>query len=371
MKLLQLSLINFRNYQHLETEFHGGVNLFIGANAQGKTNLLEACHLLSTGRSHRTFRDFEMIKWEKESYHIKGLVQKRSGNDLLELHVNRQGKKIVKINGQNQSKLASLLGRLNVVFFAPEHLELVKGDPSIRRRFLDMAISQISPSYLHNLSQYLRILQQKNALLKEDKPDLALLDIYQRQIAEHSHLLIKKRIETIKVLERFATVKQKELNKQENLEIVYKSSFKSEDDTYLIEDLYDQIKKREKDELSRRSSLFGPHRDDFIISINKQNSRFFASQGQQRSIVLSLKMSEAMLIEKETNEKPVIILDDVLSELDRERQQLLIGSLQSFSQTFISSTYLPPILSELQGYVFHVENGTVVLKNKPDKPKII
>lgn len=360
MKLKHLSLVTFRNYLTLEIDFDPGVNLFIGANAQGKTNLLEACHLLATGRSHRTSRDQEMIQWQEEGYHIKGFVQKNVTSDLLELHVNRQGKKIVRINGILQPKLASLLGQLNVVFFAPEHLELVKGDPSVRRRFLDIAISQISHSYLHHLGQYYQILHQKNALLKQDHPDLALLQIYSQQLAEQGGAMILKRKQILKQLEQDAAVQQKALNPQEVLRLVYQGSLPNEtDETKVTNALFQQMLEKEKDELFRRTSLIGPHRDDFSVYLNDKSIRQYGSQGQQRSVVLSLKLAEAQLMETTTGEKPIIVLDDVLSELDADRQHHLIQSLRTMGQTFISSTVLPPVLSGLQGKIIRIREGRI------------
>ena len=360
MKLKHLSLVTFRNYLNLEIDFDPGVNLLIGSNAQGKTNLLEACHLLATGRSHRTSRDQEMIQWQEEGYHIKGLVQKNVTSELLELHVSRQGKKIVRINGLLQPKLASLLGQLNVVFFAPEHLELVKGDPSIRRRFLDIAISQISHSYLHHLGQYYQILHQKNALLKQDHPDLALLQIYSQQLAEHGGAMIQKRKQILHQLERNSAIHQTALNQDEELRISYLGSLPNEiEDVRITENLFQQILEKEKDELFRRTSIVGPHRDDFSVYLNEKSVRQFGSQGQQRSVVLSLKLAEAQLMESTTGEKPIIILDDVLSELDSDRQHHLIQSLKTMGQTFISSTALPPVLSGLQGKVIRIRSGRV------------
>jgi len=360
MKLKHLSLVTFRNYMTLEIDFDPGVNLLIGSNAQGKTNLLEACHLLATGRSHRTSRDQEMILWQEEGYHIKGLVQKKATSEMLELHVNRQGKKIVRINGMLQPKLASLLGQLNVVFFAPEHLELVKGDPSIRRRFLDIAISQISHSYLHHLGQYYQILHQKNALLKQDHPDLALLQIYSQQLAEHGGAMILKRKQILNQLEQDAAVHQKALNQQEVLRLSYQGSLPNEmADSLISENLYLQMLEKEKDELFRRTSLIGPHRDDFSVYLNEKSVRHYGSQGQQRSVVLALKLAEAQLMEATTGEKPIIVLDDVLSELDADRQHHLIQALKTMGQTFISSTVLPPVLSGLQSKVIRIREGRI------------
>ncbi len=363
MKLKHLSLVTFRNYLTLEVDFDPGVNLLIGSNAQGKTNLLEACHLLATGRSHRTSRDQEMILWQEEGYHIKGLVQKKATNDLLELHVNRQGKKIVRINGILQPKMASLLGQLNVVFFAPEHLELVKGDPSIRRRFLDIAISQISPSYLHHLGQYFLVLHQKNAFLKQERPEATLLDIYNQQLSEHGSSIIQKRKQILQQLEKHAAVHQSILHSTELLRFSYQGAVDNNiEHSKLANQLYQQMCEKTKEELLRRTSLIGPHRDDFIVYLNEKTLRQYGSQGQQRSVVLSLKLAEAQLMETTTGEKPIIILDDVLSELDAERQHHLIQALKSMGQTFISSTAMPPVLSGLHGKVIRIQEGRIQTK---------
>ncbi|HZW50006.1 MAG TPA: DNA replication/repair protein RecF [Bacillota bacterium] len=362
MKLRHLSLITFRNYFALELDLEPGINLFIGANAQGKTNLLEACHLLATGRSHRTFRDQEMIAWQQEGFHIKATVQKKLSTELIELHVNRQGHKIVKLNGLLQPRLGALLGQLNVVFFAPEHLLLVKGDPSGRRRFLDIAISQISPSYLHHLARYHKILNQKNILLKTNRPDETLLSIYNQQLSESGGVIVAKRSDIITQLEINARKYQHLLRETENLSFTYQSQTETKENSKLIaEELFHKMEERKEDELQRRTGLVGPHRDDFSIYLNDVNVRQYGSQGQQRSVVLSIKMAEANLMEESTGEQPVIILDDVLSELDPARQSQLIAGLKHIGQTLISSTDLPPVLSGLNSKVFRVNDGKIII----------
>ncbi len=337
------------------------LNIFVGNNAQGKTNLLEACYLLATTRSHRTHRDEEMIRWGDEFYHIKADVKKRLGNMHLELHYGVSMGRITKVNGIAQQRSSDFVGHLNVVLFAPEHLELVKGEPSLRRRFLDMAIGQINRPYLHHLSQYNKLLQQKNNLLKGIDPvNLDLLTIYNQQLADLGSRITIKRDQVVKRLIPLTRAAHEKISGHEQLELSYHASAGSPSTLDSLRQEFEQtLITKQPDEIRRRQSLVGPHRDDLRFSINGIDLRHYGSQGQQRSAVLSLKMGETTLMSQETGENPVLILDDVLSELDPLRQEQLLSMVNGLTQTMISSTDHPPLLAGRQIKSFQVRSGSV------------
>ncbi len=361
MHLKSLSLRSFRNYGALEVNLDPQLNIFVGHNAQGKTNLLEACYLLATTRSHRTHRDEEMIRWGEDFYHIKADVKKRLGIMHLELHYGATIGRITKVNGITQQRSSDFVGHFNVVLFAPEHLELVKGEPALRRRFLDMAIGQINRPYLHQLSQYNKLLQQKNNLLRGSDPvDLDLLHIYNQQLADLGSRLTIKRDQVIKRLTPLTRAAHEQISGHEQLELSYQANAGQPSSLETLRQEYEQLlKARQPDELRRRQSLVGPHRDDLRLTIDGIDLRHYGSQGQQRSAVLSLKMAETSLMAQETGEHPVLILDDVLSELDPLRQEKLLSMVTGLTQTLISSTDHPPLLSGRRVKSFLVKAGSV------------
>lgn len=361
MYLRTLSLRSFRNYSALELQLDPQLNVLVGNNAQGKTNLLEACYLLATTRSHRTHRDEEMIRWGDDFYHVKADIRKRLGNLHLELHYGVSMGRIAKVNGITQQRSSDFVGHLNVVLFAPEHLELVKGEPALRRRFLDMAIGQINRPYLHQLAQYNKLLQQKNNLLKGTEPlNLDLLSIYNQQLADLGSRLTIKRDQVIKRLIPLARTAHEKISGQERLEISYQASAGQPLTLESLRKEYEQLLiARQADEIRRRQSLIGPHRDDLRLAIDDVDLRHYGSQGQQRSAVLSLKMAETALMAQETGENPVLILDDVLSELDPLRQEQLLSMVNGLTQTLISSTDHPPLLAGRRVKSFLVKSGSV------------
>ncbi|MCL2547976.1 MAG: DNA replication/repair protein RecF [Symbiobacteriaceae bacterium] len=365
MYIEHLSLYNFRNYTRLELDLKPGLNLFLGDNAQGKTNLLEACYLLATARSHRTSRDLEMIKWEEREFYLAATLQTRHGTETLQMHFEpSQGKK-VRLDGILQPRLSDLIGHLKVVFFAPEHLLLVKGEPGQRRRFLDILLSSLNRLYLYALSNYNRTLREKSILLKEEKVDTDLLRVYNQQLAENGATLLHRRLQAIDQLAILAETCHFQLESSEKLSISYDSRLHA-DSSMSIESLREALERlytqKEEEEIRRRIPLFGPHRDDLTILLGGEEARRFASQGQQRSIVLSLKIAEARFIEKISDERPVLVLDDLFSELDPSRQGKLLDQLTSFGQTMISATYLTPLLYQSEKSIYQIQQGTVTQK---------
>lgn len=370
MFLKKLSLSHYRNYDSFEFCTTSNVNIFIGPNAQGKTNLLESIFVLALTKSHRTHQDKELIQWEAEEARLYGEVDKKYGPVKLQLNISRQGKK-AKLNGLEQRKLSGFVGAVNVVMFAPEDLEIVKGAPGIRRRFLDMEIGQVHPSYLHDTAQYQKVLIQRNNLLKQYGPSAnaaqtALLDVWNEQLAHYGVKMMKKRQSFIEKLQVWAErVHSGITNGQEKLEIAYKPSVEldaREDEAILTNRFMVKLSDIRDLELRRGTTLVGPHRDDMLFFINGKEAHVFGSQGQQRTTALSVKLAELELICEEAGEYPILLLDDVLSELDRHRQTQLIETMQGKVQTFITTTGIESVnLSRIgDAAVFQVRNGTIM-----------
>ncbi|MFD0698481.1 DNA replication/repair protein RecF [Paenibacillus sp. GCM10027628] len=368
MFLTKLALSHYRNYEQIELTTDSNVNIFVGPNAQGKTNLLESIYVLAMTKSHRTHQDKELIGWDGEQTQLHAEINKRYGNCKLDLAISTKGKK-AKINGLEQKKLSNFIGALNVVMFAPEDLEIVKGTPGIRRRFLDMEIGQVQPSYLYDLSQYQKILLQRNNYLKQSFPGKAspdaMLDIWNEQLALYGVKIMKKRQNFIKKLQQWAeTIHRGITNDSEELRIRYAPSFdveQFEDESVLLEKFMIKLTQVKDQEFRRGVTLVGPHRDDLLFYINEKEVQTFGSQGQQRTTALSLKLAEIELIQEEVGEYPLLLLDDVLSELDEYRQTQLIRTFQQKVQTFITTTGLESVhLDQLDhASVFHVLKGNV------------
>jgi DNA replication and repair protein RecF len=365
--LTSLHLQNYRNYKELDLETPNKVNVFLGPNAQGKTNLLEAIFVLALSKSHRTSKDKELIGWQGDSARISGEADKRYGKVKLDLQFSAQGKK-ARINGLEQRKLSDFVGSLNVVMFAPEDLEIVKGTPGVRRRFLDMEIGQVQPGYLHTLQQYGKVLQQRNNFLKASYPggaNATMLEVWNTQLAEHGVKIMKKRKHFIHKLQAFAEqIHAGITNGAEKLTIDYRPSYDADalqDESVLFEQFMIKLTQVKDQEIRRGVTLVGPHRDDLAFFINGKEAQIFGSQGQQRTTALSLKLAEIELIHEEIGEYPLLLLDDVLSELDQHRQTQLIETFQSKVQTFITTTGLESVdTSRLQDAgIYHVQGGTV------------
>jgi len=370
MKVSSLSLRNFRNYESVDLETNHRVNVFIGRNAQGKTNLLEAVYMLALTKSHRTAKDKELIRWNEPYAALSADVERKYGDCRLQLQLTGQGKK-ARINGLEQRKLSEYIGSLNVVLFAPEDLEIVKGSPGVRRRFLDMEIGQVRPSYLHSLSQYHKVLTQRNNFLKSGNAHKAtsepLLAVWNEQLASYGSKIMLVRKHFVTKLQKWAeAIHQGITGGTEQLDIRYMPSVEIADEeveTVLFERFMVKLSQAKEQELRRGATLVGPHRDDLAFRINGKDAYSFGSQGQQRTTALSLKLAEIELIQEETGEYPVLLLDDVLSELDRHRQTQLIETFRSKVQTFITTTGVEGIrMEELDDVrLFHVRDGEVTV----------
>ncbi|WP_079710061.1 DNA replication/repair protein RecF [Paraliobacillus ryukyuensis] len=369
MHIQKLSLTNYRNYQDLSVSFDDKVNVIIGENAQGKTNLMEAIYVLAFSKSYRTPRDKELIQWNENYAKIEGKLYKRKQSFPLEIQFSNKGKK-AKLNHLEQRRLSDYIGALNVVMFAPEDLNLVKGSPQVRRRFIDMEIGQIQPIYIYHLGQYQKILKQRNHLLKDlqrrKTTDRTMLEVLTEQLVEHASFIVEKRFLFLDLLRQWARPIHHGISRdKETLEIRYSATAEVSDteDKEKIKDKYhNSFREIIEKEVDRGSTLIGPHRDDLTFYVNNKDVQIYGSQGQQRTTALSLKLAEIELIHSEVNEYPVLLLDDVLSELDHYRQSHLLHTIQGKVQTFVSTTSISDIQHDTirQAELFHVDNGSII-----------
>ena len=374
MYLKTLELHNFRNYADLVVEFGSGINVLLGENAQGKTNLLESIYFLALTRSHRTNSDRDLISWKTKAARVSGSVQKEHTVTPLEINLSSKGKN-AKVNHLEQSRLSQYVGQLNVILFAPEDLSIVKGSPAVRRKFIDMEFGQMSSKYLYNSAQYRSVLKQRNQYIKQlqfnPKGDKVYLDVLSDQLAAHGAEIIFQRIQFLKKLEKWSQEVHKEISQgKEKLSFQYVSPISS-DQADTTEKIYAALqalfqKQREK-ELQQGKTLVGPHLDDVRFMVNDKNVSTFGSQGQQRTTALSVKLAEIDLMKEETGEYPVLLLDDVLSELDDSRQTHLLTAIQNKVQTFITTTSLSGVAQQLinEPHVFNIDHG-VLMQSKEE-----
>lgn len=364
-----LELKNYRNYNNLNLNLNKGLNVFVGENAQGKTNIVEAIYYLSTLKSHRTTKDKELITWEKDKAYIKGTIDKSYGSCIIEVLISSTDKKAVKINGLKVNKASEVFGTLNAVMFSPEDLKLVKEGPMVRRKFIDNELNQIRPKYHFTLQQYNQALMQRNNLLKSmlNSPSLRFTsEVFSEQLAEYGSFITEVRHEFVKKLTLISRlIHRKITNGKEELEIIYQSDSGEFKDKKTVKDrLFKYYTEELDNDIRKGHTLKGPHRDDLIIKINGIDVRVFGSQGQQRTAALSLKLSELEIIKSEVGEYPVLILDDVLSELDVIRQHYLLETLKSI-QTILTCTSLNDINAFHfdEKDVFYVQEGKVKINN--------
>lgn len=369
MYINHLKLRHYRNYESVNLHFENKVNVIIGENAQGKTNLMESMFVLALAKSYRTSNDKELIRFEEEYAKIEGEITKRNYNLNLQLVISKKGKK-AKVNGLEQQRLSQYIGGMNVVMFAPEDLNLVKGSPQMRRKFIDMEIGQISPVYLHDLNTYQKLLIQRNHYLKKiqltKKTDEALLDILTIQLCEAAAKVCKKRFEFIQLLQQWAQPIHTGISRElEVLEIIYTPSVDVSEDMELskiIEMYYESYQKTKDRDIQRGVTTIGPHRDDLVFYVNGRNVQTYGSQGQQRTTALSVKLAEIELIKSEVEEYPILLLDDVLSELDDHRQSHLLSTIQDKVQTFVTTTSVEGIEHETlkRANMVRVSSGNII-----------
>ena len=361
MKIKSLKLKNYRNYDLLKLDFDDAANIFYGDNAQGKTNILEAVYLSGTTKSHRGTKDRDLIQFGNEESHIEAVVEKKGIEYQLDMHLKKNSPKGIAVNKIPLRKASELFGIINFVFFSPEDLNIIKDGPSERRRFIDMELSQLDRVYLSDLYNYNRIVNQRNHLLKDmgNSGKIAdTLDMWDLQLVQYGNKIIERRKEFIKqVNEIISFIHKKLTGSREDIQVIYEPS----NGSHALEQAL--IKNRDRD-LRIKSTSVGPHRDDICLLAGDLDIRRFGSQGQQRTAALSLKLSEIELVKQAINDTPVLLLDDVLSELDKHRQNYLLDSINDI-QTLITCTGVEDFVNHRFSInkVFHVQGGQVMDEN--------
>lgn len=363
MKIKRLKLCNYRNCENIEFDNELKKILIIGKNAQGKTNILESIFFLSTLKSPRTSNNLELINFEKKNVEIFAEIEKSGVNIDIDFYYDNNKKRELKLNGlKTTPKIFKSV--LKTVLFSTQDLLLLRGSPQDRRDWLDTAISQIYPAYDERLSKYNKIRIQKNNFLKDYNKDETLLDVYNEQLAVLGSNIIVLRKKFLKEIEKIAQEKHATISGQEKLTIKYENSFLSEEKETeeILEKFKEKLQERKELEIMRGQTLVGPHRDDIIFYINGQEATKFASQGQQRTVVLSLKLAELEIITEKIGESPILLLDDVLAELDDVRQNYLLQTIDKNTQTIITSVdtllFDEKFLEDVK--VYKIEQGKII-----------
>lgn len=351
MLITNMKMINFRNYDEFNIDFNKNINIFYGNNAQGKTNIIEAIFICAIGKSFRSSKDKELIKFEKNFLNIEINYNKIDRDGKIKIEIS--DKKNIYLNGIKNKKLSELIGKINVVLFTPDDINILKNGPKMRRRFLDIMISQLRPNYIYCLNMYTKTLEQRNAYLKQIKLEhksTELLDVWDVKLAEYGEKIFNYRKEFIKkIREKINNIHKKITNNNENLKIEYISDFSDAQTNYSI------LKNHQKIDILRGATTKGIHKDDFNIYLNEKSVNTYGSQGQNRTVVLSLKMSELQVIQDEIGENPILLLDDFMSELDENRRN---NFLKNIGQTQVFVTCTDKIEIENIDYSeFNVDNG--------------
>lgn len=361
MVIKSLKLKNYRNYELLDMTFDSKTNILYGDNAQGKTNILEALYLSGTTKSHRGTKDRDLIQFGREESHLETIVEKKGMEFQIDMHLKKNSPKGIAINKIPIRKASELFGIVHFVFFSPEDLNIIKDGPAGRRRFIDLELSQIDKVYLSNLSNYNRIINQRNSLLKElyhQDHLMDTLDIWDMQLAEYGTKVIESRKQFIRQVNQIiADIHYRLTGGRERIELSYESSLGSLS-------LEQALKKNRERDIRMKSTSVGPHRDDLCFLSGDLDIRKFGSQGQQRTAALSLKLSEIELVKEVIKDTPILLLDDVLSELDKHRQNYLLDSIHDI-QTVITCTGLDEFVNHRFSInkIFHVKNGQVAKEN--------
>ena len=361
MIIESIELKNYRNYDKLHMDFSHGTNILYGDNAQGKTNILEAIYVCATTKSHRGSKDKEIIQFDRDESHIKLNVRKRDVPYRIDMHLKKNRAKGVAVNGVPIKKASELFGIVNVVFFSPEDLNLIKNGPAERRRFIDLELCQLNKLYVHSLVQYNKIVTQRNKLLKDImfRPDYEeTLDIWDMQLVQYGREVIRCREAFVGQLnDLIGGIHRQWSGEKESLHISYEPNV-------TVDMFEDTLRKSRPSDLKQRTTLTGPHRDDLSFIINDIDIRRFGSQGQQRTAALSLKLAEIELVKKIVNDYPILLLDDVLSELDGSRQNHLLSGINHI-QTMITCTGLEDFVNNRFRIdkIFKVVSGEVYSEN--------
>ncbi|MBP3274920.1 MAG: DNA replication/repair protein RecF [Butyrivibrio sp.] len=367
MIIKSLELADFRNYDNLKIDFSSGTNILYGDNAQGKTNILEAIYVSATTKSHKGSKDKEIIGFGKEEAHIRTILEKDGAEYRVDMHLRGNRSKGIAIDGQKIKRASDLIGMLNVVFFSPEDLSIIKNGPSERRRFMDMELCQLDQIYLNSLSKYNKLVVERNKVLKdlfEHPENSVLLDVQDKQLCEYGSIIIKAREKFITELnEIIRPIHEKLTGGKELLSVYYEPNVEQAE-------FEKKLSSSRKKDIYAKQTTVGPHKDDFSFIVRKSSEddgidiRKYGSQGQQRTASLSLKLSEIEIVKKSKKEKPVLLLDDVLSDLDSNRQNYLLNTIGNI-QTIITCTGLDEFVNnrfEIDK-LFRVTDGTVSSEN--------
>ncbi len=353
-----VDLKNYRNYNELNIEFDNNVNIIYGDNAQGKTNILESLYVCATSKSHRGGKDKDIIHYNSEEAHIKVHVLKHDMNYRIDMHLKKNKAKGIAVNGIRIKKAVDLFGIMNIIFFSPEDLNIIKNGPSERRRFMDMELCQLDKIYLSNLINYNKVVIQRNKLLKEltpmNKDMLDTLDIWDMQLVNYGKEIIKTRIEFIKKINQLIkNIHHKLTGSIENIDVIYQPFT-------MIEDFEKAVLKSRDRDIKYKCTNVGPHKDDCMFLVNNKDVKIYGSQGQKRTAALSLKLSEIELVKNIIHDTPILLLDDVLSELDNNRQNFLLDSIGDI-QTIVTCTGLDEFISSRFSVnkIFKVINGSI------------
>ena len=360
MFIKRLQMLNYRNYNALDIELCPNVNVFMGDNAQGKTNILEAIYYCAFAKSHRTSKDKELINWNGEHAFISVDVGRERLDKRIDISILKDGKKSIRINKIKIKKIGELFGNFNVVMFSPEDLRIIKDSPGVRRKFIDMDLCQLNPKYYYNLVQYNKVLNERNILLRNRNTSSEMLEIYDMQLVEFGYNIIRDRIKYIESLNKYAEKIHSDITSgKEKINFKYISTIKDLEN--IKENFYTLLEKNRSKDCDRGITSIGPHRDDFFVYINDIDTKSYGSQGQQRTAVLTMKFSSLEIIKELTGEFPVLLLDDVLSELDFNRKKYILSTIGQI-QTVITCTGIEDLYEYLdeKAKVFKVKNGEIV-----------
>lgn len=361
MYIKSIKLQNFRNYKDLSLDFDPSLNLILGENAQGKTNLIESLFIMGLGKSFRTNRDQDMIAFGEEFSKAASVICDDGRDTEIEVIYKPEGK-IIKTDGVKLSRSIDLLENVYIVVFSPDDLKIVKEGPENRRKFIDRELCQIKPLYYSDLGNYKKILKQRNFLLKSNNRDKNLFEVFDESLAEYGLRIIKERYKFTELLSEISKKIHYDISGGKEIpEISYESRIRED---FTKEQYKEELEAGFEKDLARGFTGFGPHKDDLCIKVNGTDIRLFGSQGQQRTAALSLKLAEIDLIKAETGKDAVLLLDDVLSELDVSRQKYLINAMKKV-QVFITTTDIDEKLKNMlpPGRTFFVDNAKVELYN--------
>ncbi len=354
MWIKKIKIKNFRNYEKEEINLEKNINIFYGQNAQGKTNIIESIFLCSLGKSFRAKKDNEMIKLNEQNAMVEIEFEKSDREGKIKIEIGN--KKNIYLNGIKIKKLSELLGNLNIVIFTPDDINILKGGPQNRRRFLDIMISQLRPNYMHILNLYIKTMEQRNIYLrqiKEEHKDENLLDIWDEKLAEYAIKIYEYRKEFIKkIIKKLDIIHKNITNNAEQIELDYITECDSKEKYLKL------LKERRKLDIIKGFTTKGVHRDDFMIYINKKDIKIFGSQGQNRTAMLSLKLAELQVIYDEIGEYPILLLDDFMSELDKTRRKNFLENIEG-TQVIITGTEKLDI-ENLEYLEYNVSNGKVL-----------